>query len=174
MDTCFSEVLGAVLYRKSGRFGASKNIKKMIGKTLNFNTDFHHLFGCLLGVLGLTKMDPKSASNSHEKTIDFSIDFGDEFCVRVIKPRWRSPQIPTPICGCKNQQNIENQCFYLEIQFRTKPCAIEKRVTLCGSAKVPGIIWESSSHSEKIQCQWGGLRLFLRRDGLGSPESVVD
>ena len=56
------------------------------------------------------------------RTIDFWLEFGDEFLVCAIEARWRSPQISTLICGCKNQQNIENQCFCLETQFRTKPC----------------------------------------------------
>ena len=56
------------------------------------------------------------------RTIDFWLEFGDEFLVCAIEARWRFPQISTLICGCKNQQNIENQCFCLETQFRTKPC----------------------------------------------------
>ena len=46
------------------------------------------------------------------RTIDFWLEFGDEFLVCAIEARWRFPQISTLICGCKNQQNIENQCFY--------------------------------------------------------------
>ena len=46
------------------------------------------------------------------RTIDFWLEFGNEFLVCAIEARWRFPQISTLICGCKNQQNIENQCFY--------------------------------------------------------------
>ena len=84
------------------------------------------------------------------RTIDFWLEFGDEFLVCAIEARWRFPQISTPICGCKNQQNIENQCFCLETQFRTKPCEQSRNGTcVCGSAKVPGIVWESISHSRR-------------------------
>ena len=62
-----------------GRFGASKNIKKMIEKRLNFSTDFHYLFGCLLGVLGLPKKHLKSPPKSYKKYKDFYIDFGPIF-----------------------------------------------------------------------------------------------
>ena len=71
----------------------------------------------------------------------------------------------TPICGCKNQQNIGNQCFCLKIDFRTTMRAIEKRMTLCGSAKL-GINWKSISHSirglewEKIEWKWEGSDRF--------------
>ena len=74
------------------------------------------------------------------RTIDFWLEFGDEFLVCAIEARWRFPQISTLICGCKNQQNIENQCFCLETQFRTKPREQSRNGPVCGSAKVPGIV----------------------------------
>ena len=66
------------------------------------------------------------------RTIDFWLEFGDEFFVCAIEARWRFPQISTPICGCKNQQNIENQCFCLETKFRTKPCEQSRNGTCVG------------------------------------------
>ena len=65
------------------------------------------------------------------RTIDFWFEFGDEFLVCAIEARWRFPQISTLICGCKNQQNIENQCFLFEETISHKTMrAIEKR-NLC-------------------------------------------
>ena len=110
------------------------------------------------------------------RTIDFWLEFGDEFLVCAIEARWRFPQISTLICGCKNQQNIENQCFCLETQFRTKPREQSRNGTsLCVD---PPRFQESFEKvfpipEGKIQWKWGGLRSFLR-DGFGSPASIVD
>ena len=44
--------------------------------------------------------------------------------------------LSTQICGFKKEQNIENQCFCLEIEFRRKPHN-QSRNTECWSAKLP-------------------------------------
>ena len=114
------------------------------------------------------------------RTIDFSIDFGDEFCVRVIKPQLRSPQIPTPICGCKNQQNIENQCFYGDTI--SQKHAQSRNAWLCvdpqrfgeSFGKVFPTPQGVRTREIEIQWQWRGLRSILRRDRLGSPASIFD
>ena len=97
------------------------------------------------------------------RTIDFWLEFGDEFLVCAIEARWRFPQISTLICGCKNQQNIENQCFCLETQFRTKPCEQSRNGTCVWIHQGSRNLWESISHSrkrlesEKIQVERGQI-----------------
>ena len=69
------------------------------------------------------------------RTIDFWLEIGDEFFLCAIEARRRSPRILTQICGCKNQQNIDFQCFCLETQQKTTRTIEQQAVG--GSGKVP-------------------------------------
>ena len=71
-----------------------------------------------------------------------TIDFLDRirrwfFLFCALEALWRSQQISTSICGWKSQQNIENQWFCFELQFRRKPREQSRNTPVCGSAKVP-------------------------------------
>ena len=83
------------------------------------------------------------------RTIDFWLEFEDEFLVCAIEARWRFPQISTLICGCKNQQTLKTNVFVWRHNFAQNHASNRETEPVCGSAKVPGIVWESISHSRR-------------------------